>query len=65
MLNVAMMVGTVVELVLSLNSVLNVIALETLLVMNFPIHYLQMDFVMMKPTLLTVTMMVETAVDLV
>ena len=59
-----MMVVTVVDLVLILNIAQNVNVLEEVLAMELLILWLEMDTAKMKPTMLSVTTMVKTAVDL-
>ena len=58
-----MMVVTVVDLVLILNTAQNANVLEEKLAMMFLMHLLEMAIVMMKPTMLSATMMVGTVVD--
>ena len=59
-----MMVVTVVDLVLILNIAQNVNVLEEILATELLILWLEMDTAKMKPTMLSVTMMAKTAVDL-
>ena len=65
MLIVTMMVVTVVELVLILNTAQNANVLEEKLAMMFLMHWLEMDIAMMEPIMLNATMMVVTVVELV
>ena len=63
--NVNLMVETVVDLVSTQKSAQNVLALITLLAMDFPTLLLEMVSAMMEQIMLTVIMMVEIVVELV
>ena len=62
MTTATMMVGTVVDLVLTQTFAQNVPAIIISLKMEFVILRLEMVFAMIKPIILTVVMMVETVV---